>query len=103
MSGGWLIVPLENAGLGTAIDVRAGMEVVDHMREEHREARIGVIAAGPRPRFPLCSIARLAISSCLSFQDHLARRHRLKARWTVEDRSYTVHCQPRASRSDGGG
>lgn len=91
LAGGWLILPLENAGLGPAINVRARLDIASPDPAEPLEAGVGVMAAGGRAalRFavqgPVCDF-----EVRLSYQDHLARVHGLNARWSLRDRSYAL-------------
>lgn len=91
MSGGWLIVPLENAGLGPAVNVRATVVLAHRAPEDRPQAGIGVIPAGRRAglRFAVAGSLR-DFELRLTFEDHLARPRRLTARWTVEDHSYSL-------------
>ncbi len=88
MAGGWLIVPLENAGLGPAINLQATVAMAS---EVHLAAAIGVIASGRRAALhfaaagPLCDFALQ-----LTYRDYRARPRHLSARWSLEDRIYVL-------------
>ncbi len=91
MAGGSLIVPLENAGLGPAINVQATVAVASRVAADRLEAAIGVIASGR------CAALRFAVDGPLrdfdvrlTYQDYRGRPHRLNASWKLDERSYAI-------------
>jgi hypothetical protein len=91
MAGGWLVVPLENAGLGPAINVRATIATGSHATADQLEAGVGVISPGGRAALRFAVKGSLGdFDLRLTYQDSRARSHRLHARWNLEDRSYAL-------------
>ena len=89
LAGGRLIVPIENAGLGPAINITANLTTSSGDRPSVDYAAIRVLAAGRRAALifgPHESLADFELQ--LSYEDPTVRPHRLTASWRLEHRSY---------------
>ena len=99
LAGGRLIVPIENAGLGPAINITAKLTTNsgDHPSVDYAAMR--VLAPGRRAALifgPHESLADFELH--LSYEDPTARPHRLTAGWRLEHRSYIEGETPRRTR-----
>jgi hypothetical protein len=91
LAGGRLIVPVENAGLGPAINVRATLKVISGDWASDEYASISVLAPGRRAALIFDFHESLVdFELQLTFEDSAARVHRLTARWCLEQRSYRL-------------
>ena len=89
LAGGRLIVPIENAGLGPAINIRGTLTTNSGDRPSVDHAAIRVLAAGRRAALLFGSHESLAdFELQLSYDDSVARSHRMDARWRLEHHSY---------------
>jgi hypothetical protein len=89
LAGGRLIVPIENAGLGPAINIRGTLITNSGDRPRVDRAAIRVLAAGRRAPLVFGSHESLAdFELQLSYEDPAARSHRVDASWLLEHRSY---------------
>lgn len=89
LTGGRLIVPIENAGLGPAINVRGTLTTDSGDCPRIDRAAIRVLAAGRRAPLVFGSHESLAdFELQLSYEDPAARSHRVDASWLLEHRSY---------------
>jgi hypothetical protein len=89
LTGGRLIVPIENAGLGPALNVRGTLTTDSGDRPRIDRAAIRVLAAGRRAPLVFGSHDSLAdFELQLSYEDSAARSHRVDASWVFEHRSY---------------
>ena len=89
LTGGRLIVPIENAGLGPALNVRGTLTTDAGDRPRIDRAAIRVLAAGRRAPLVFGSHESLAdFELQLSYEDPAARSHRVDASWLLEHRSY---------------
>jgi hypothetical protein len=89
LAGGRLIVPIENAGLGPAINIRGTLTTNSGNRQSVDRAAIRVLAAGRRA--PLVFGSRESLEDFelqLSYEDPAARSHCVDASWLLEHRSY---------------
>jgi hypothetical protein len=87
--GGRLIVPIENAGLGPAINIRGTLTANSGHRPSVDYAAIRVLDAGRRA--PLVFGAHESLTDFelqLSYEDPAARSHHVDASWLHEHRSY---------------
>ena len=100
LAGGRLIVPIENAGLGPAINITAKLTTNSGDRPSVDYAAMRVLAPGRRAALifgPLESLADFELQ--LSYEDPTARPHRLTAGWRLEHRSYIAKARhPRRTR-----
>ena len=86
---GRLIVPIENAGLGPAINIRGTLTTTSGDRPSLDDAAISVLAAGRRAALLFGSHESLAdFDLQLSYEDPAARSHRVDASWRLEHHSY---------------
>jgi len=91
LTGGRLIVPVENAGLGPAINVRGSLKVISGDRASEEYASISVLAPGRRAALIFDFHESLVdFELQLTFEDSAARLHRLTATWGLEQRSYSL-------------
>jgi hypothetical protein len=89
LAGGRLIVPIENAGLGPALNVKGTLTTDSGDRPRVDRAAIRVLAAGRRAPLVFGSHESLAdFELQLSYEDSTARSHRVDASWLFEHRSY---------------
>ena len=89
LAGGRLIVPIENAGPGPAINIRGTLTTNSGDGASVEDAAIRVLAAGGRAPLVFGSHESLAdFELQLSYEDPAARSHRVDARWLLEHRSY---------------
>ena len=89
LAGGRLIVPIENAGLGHAINIRGTLTTNSGDRPSIDHAAIRVLAAGRRAALLFGSHESLAYFELqLSYEDPAARPHRIDASWRLERHSY---------------
>jgi hypothetical protein len=89
---GRLIVPIENAGLGPAINVRGNLKVISGDRTSDDYASISVLAPGSRAALIFDFHESLAdFELQLTFEDSAARLHHLTASWSLEQRSYSLN------------
>jgi hypothetical protein len=89
LAGGRLIVPIENAGLGPALNVRGTLTNDSGDGPRVDRAAIRVLAAGRRAPLVFGSHESLAdFELQLSYEDPAARSHRVDASWLLEHRSY---------------
>jgi hypothetical protein len=89
LTGGRLIVPIENAGLGPALNVRGTLTTDSGDRPHVDRAAIRVLAAGRRAPLVFGSHESLAdFELQLTYEDTAARSHRVDASWLLEHRSY---------------
>jgi hypothetical protein len=89
LSGGRLIVPIENAGLGPALNIRGTLTSNSGDRPSVDHAAIRVLPAGRRAALVFGSHESLAdFELQLSYEDSAARSHRVDASWLFEHRSY---------------
>jgi hypothetical protein len=89
LTGGRLIVPIENAGLGPALNVRGTLTTASGDRSRVDRAAIRALAAGRRAPLVFGSYEELAdFELQLSYEDPAARLHRADASWLLEHRSY---------------
>jgi hypothetical protein len=89
LAGGRLIVPIENAGLGPAINITANLITNSGDRPSVDYAAMRVLAPGRRAALifgPHESLADFELQ--LSYEDPTGRPHRLTAGWRLEHRSY---------------
>jgi hypothetical protein len=89
LTGGRLIVPIENAGLGPALNIRGTLTTKSGDRPRVERAAIPVLAAGrcaPLVFGPHESLADFELH--LSYEGPAARSHRVDASWLLEHRSY---------------
>jgi hypothetical protein len=91
LGGGRLIVPIENAGLGPAINVRGSLTVISGDRASEDYASISVLAVGGRAALIFGSYESLAdFELQLAFEDSAGRLRRLTASWNLSQRSYSL-------------
>jgi hypothetical protein len=89
LAGGRLIVPIENAGLGPAINIRGTLSTNSGERPSVDYTAIPVLAAGRRAALVFGSHKSLAdFELQLSYADPAARSHRVDANWLLEHHSY---------------
>jgi hypothetical protein len=89
LAGGRLIVPIENAGLGPASNIRGTLTTTSGEQPRIDHAAIGVLAAGRRAALLFGSHESLAdFELKLSYEDPAARSHRVDASWLLEHHSY---------------
>ena len=89
LAGGRLIVPIENAGLGPAINIRGTLTTNSGDGPSVDDAAIRVLATGQRAALIFGSPESLAdFELQLSYEDPAARSHRLDASWLLEHRCY---------------
>jgi hypothetical protein len=89
LAGGRLIVPIENAGLGPALNVRGTLTTDSGDRPRIDRAAISVLPAGRRAPLVFGSHGSLAdFELQLSYEDPAAGSHRVDASWLLEHRSY---------------
>jgi hypothetical protein len=89
LAGGRLIVPIENAGLGPAINIRGTLTTNSGDRPSVDYATIRVLAAGRRGALLFGSHKSLAdFELQLSYNVPVARSHRIDASWRLEHHSY---------------
>jgi hypothetical protein len=89
LTGGRLIVPIENAGLGPALNVRGTLTTDSADRPRIDRAAIRVLAAGRCAPLVFGSHESLEdFELQLSYEDPGARSHRIDASWLFEHRSY---------------
>lgn len=89
LAGGRLIIPIENAGLGPALNVRGTLTTDSGDRPRVDRAAIRVLAAGRRAALLFGSHESLAdFELQLSYEDPAARSHRVDAGWLLEHHSY---------------
>jgi hypothetical protein len=100
LAGGRLIVPIENAGLGPAINITAKLTTNSGDRPSVDYAAMCVLAPGRRAALifgPHESLADFELQ--LSYEDPRARPRRLTASWRLEHRSYIEGETPRTNQS----
>jgi hypothetical protein len=89
LAGGRLIVPIENAGLGPAINIRGTLTTNSGDRPSVDHAALRVLAAGRRAALIFGSPESLAdFDLQLSYEDPAARSRRIDASWRLEHHSY---------------
>ena len=89
LTGGRLIVPIENAGLGPALNIRGTLTTNSGDRPSVNHAAIRVLAAGRRAALLFGSHESLAdFELQLSYDDSVARSHRIDASWRLKHHSY---------------
>jgi hypothetical protein len=89
LAGGRLIVPIENAGLGPAINIRCTLTTNSGDRPSVDHAAIRVLAAGRRAALLFGSHESLAdFELQLSYEDPAARTRHINASWRLERHSY---------------
>jgi hypothetical protein len=89
LAGGRLIVPIENAGLGPALNIRGTLTTNSGDRASVDHAAIRVLAAGRRAALLFGSHESLAdFELQLSYEDPAARSRHIDARWRLERHSY---------------
>jgi hypothetical protein len=89
LAGGRLIVPIENAGLGPAINIRGTLTTNSGDRPSVDHAVIRALAAGRRAALLFGSSESLAdFELQLSYEDPAARSRRIDASWRLEHHSY---------------
>jgi hypothetical protein len=89
LAGGHLIVPIENAGLGPAINIRGTLTTDSGDRPSVDHATIRVLGAGGRAALLFGGHESLAdFELQLSYEDPAARSHRVDASWLLEHRCY---------------
>jgi hypothetical protein len=89
LAGGRLIVPIENAGLGPAINIRGTLTTNSGDGPSADHAAIRVLAAGRRAALLFGSHESLAdFELQLSYEDPAAGSHRVDVSWLLEHRSY---------------
>jgi hypothetical protein len=91
LAGGRLIVPVENAGLGPAINVRGSLVVSSGGSTGGENALIAVLAPGRRGALVFGiheSLADFVLQ--LTFEDSAARARRVTARWSHSERAYSL-------------
>ena len=89
LAGGRLIVPIENAGLGPALNIRGTLTTNSGDRASVDHAAIRVLAAGRRAALLFGSHKSLAdFELQLSYEDPAARPHRIDVSWRLEHHSY---------------
>lgn len=99
LAGGRLIVPIENAGLGPAINITAKLTTNSGDRPSVDYAAMRVLAPGRRAALifgPQESLADFELQ--LSYEDPTARPLRLTAAWRLEHRSYIEGEMPQCTR-----
>jgi hypothetical protein len=86
---GRLIVPIENAGLGPAINIRGSLTISFGDRRSVDQAAIRVLTAGRRAALLFGSHESLAdFELRLSFEDPAGRSRHMDASWRLEHHSY---------------
>jgi hypothetical protein len=86
---GRLIVPIENAGLGPAINIGGSLTTSSGDRRSVDHAAIRVLAAGRRAALLFGSHEALAdFELRLSFEDPAGRSRRIDASWRLDHHSY---------------
>jgi hypothetical protein len=89
LAGGRLIVPIENAGLSPAINIRGTLTTNSGDRPSVDHAAIRVLAAGRRAALLFGSHESLAdFELQLSYEDPAARTRHINASWRLERHSY---------------
>jgi hypothetical protein len=89
LAGGRLIVPIENAGLGPALNIRGRLTTDSDDRSSVDHAAMRVLGAGRRAALIFGSHESLAdFELQLSYEDPAARSHRIAASWRLEHHSY---------------
>jgi hypothetical protein len=89
LAGGRLIVPIENAGLGPAINIRGTLTTNSGDRPSVDHATIRVLAAGRRAALLFGSHESLAdFELQLSYEDPAARSRGIDTSWRLEHHSY---------------
>jgi hypothetical protein len=89
LAGGRLIIPIENAGLGPALNIRGTLTTDSGDRPSVDRATIPVLAAERRAALVFGSHESLAdFELQLSYEDPAARSHRVDASWLLDHRSY---------------
>jgi hypothetical protein len=89
LAGGHLIVPIENAGLGPAINIRGTLTTNSSDRPSVDHAAIRVLAAGRRAALLFGSHESLVdFELQLSYEDPAARSRHIDASWRLERHSY---------------
>jgi hypothetical protein len=89
LAGGRLIVPIENAGLGPALNIRGTLTTNSDDRPSVDRAAIPVLAAGRRAALIFGSHESLAAFELqLSYEDPAARSRCIDASWHLEHHSY---------------
>jgi hypothetical protein len=89
LTGGRLIVPIENAGLGPAVNIRGTLTTNSGDRRSVEYATIRILAAGRRGALLFGSHESLAdFELQLAYGDSVARSHRINASWRLEHHSY---------------
>jgi hypothetical protein len=100
LAGGRLIVPIENAGLGPAINITAKLTTNAGGRLSVDYAAMPVLGSGRRAGLIFGAHESLAdFELQLVYEDPAARVHRLTAGWRLEHRSYTERETHPATRS----
>jgi hypothetical protein len=90
LAGGRLIIPIENAGLGPAVNIRGTLTTNSGHRPSVDHATIRVLAAGHRAALIFGSHESLAdFELQLSYDDPAARSRRVDASWRLEHHSYS--------------
>jgi hypothetical protein len=90
LAGGRLIVPIENAGLGPAINVRGSL-VSSGGSNGGEHASIAVLAPGQRAALVFGiheSLGDFVLQ--LTFEDPAARARRVTASWSLTQRAYSL-------------
>ena len=89
LAGGRIIVPIDNAGLGPALNIRGTLTTNSGDRASVDHAAIRVLAAGRRAALLFGSHESLAdFELQLSYEDPAARSRHIDARWRLERHSY---------------
>jgi hypothetical protein len=89
LTGGRLIVPIENAGLGPAINIRGTLTTDSGGRRRADRAAIRALAAGQRAVLIFGSHESLAdFELQLSYEDPAARSHHVDASWLLGHHCY---------------
>jgi hypothetical protein len=89
LAGGRLIVPIENAGLGPALNIRGTLTTNSGDRASVNHAAIRVLAAGRRAALIFRFRDSLAdFELQIFYEDAAAHSRRVEASWRLEDRSY---------------
>jgi hypothetical protein len=89
LAGGRLIVPIENVGLGPAINIRGTLTTNSGDRPSVDQATIRVLAAGRRAALLFGSHESLAdFELQLLYEDPAARLRHIDASWRLERHSY---------------
>jgi hypothetical protein len=91
LAGGRLIVPVENAGRGPAINVQGNLTLTSSAPTEPENASIGVLAPARRAALVFGSHASLGDFDLeLTFEGPSSRVRRVKASWSHTERAYSI-------------